>query len=212
MGVEIKKITDPAFRAYGKVVDGYRLSELLTEMKKTPLPQGVEYVPSVPELEGLKVSGELAAGVYGGMPIQVGYCNGHNQKLNAVEYHRDAELDIAVDDLVLLLGKEQDIRPDHTYETSRMEAFLVPAGTAVLLYETTLHYAPCQAGEEGFRCVIILPRGTNEDMAPLEEKNPEDRLLFARNKWLIGHPEGGLTERAFIGLVGENLSVGGMEK
>ena len=207
MGVEIKKITDPAFLVYGKIITGYELSGLLEKMKKTPLPGDVTYVPSVSELEADEVSGELAAGVYGGMPIQVGYCNGHNRKLNAVEYHRDAELDIAVDDLVLLLGKEQDIHPDHTYDTSRMEAFLVPAGTAVLLYETTLHYAPCQTSEAGFRCVIVLPKGTNEDMAPLKEKNSEDRLLFARNKWLIGHAEGGLPENAFNGLVGENLMV-----
>ena len=61
------------------------------------------------------------------MPIQIGYCNGHNKKLNAVEYHRDSEVDIAVDDLILILGKQQDIEEDHTYDTSRMEAFLVPA-------------------------------------------------------------------------------------
>ena len=29
---------------------------------------------------------------------------GSNKKLNAVEYHRSSELDIAVDDLILLLG------------------------------------------------------------------------------------------------------------
>ena len=207
MGVEVKRITDPAFGAYGKVITRYELSQLLEKMGETPLPEDVIYVPSDPQLEAVKAAKELAAGVYGGMPIQIGYCNGHNRRLNAVEYHRDAELDIAVDDLVLLLGKEQDIRPDHTYETARMEAFLVPAGTAVLLYETTLHYAPCQTSEQGFRCVIVLPRGTNEDMAPIEIKNSEDRLLFARNKWLIGHPEGGLPENAFIGLVGENLMV-----
>ena len=41
---------------------------------------------------------------YGGLEIQIGYCNGNNKKLNAVEYHRSSELDIAVDDLILLLG------------------------------------------------------------------------------------------------------------
>ena len=85
MGVEIKKITDPAFLVYGKIITGYELSGLLEKMKKTPLPGDVTYVPAVSELEADEVSGELAAGVYGGMPIQVGYCNGHNRKLNAVE-------------------------------------------------------------------------------------------------------------------------------
>ncbi len=146
--------------------------------------------------------------MYGELPIQIGYCNGHNTKLNAVEYHRNSEINIAVTDLVLIIGKQQDIGADYTYDTSLMEAFLVPAGTVIEVYGTTLHYAPCHVEDGGFRCVVVLPRGTNTDMEPLEIKNKEDELLFARNKWLIGHEEGGLPANAFIGLKGENLHVG----
>jgi hypothetical protein len=32
-------------------------------------------------------------------------------------------------------------------------------------------------------------------------------LLAAKNKWLIGHPEGGLPEGSYIGLTGENLEI-----
>lgn len=207
MGMTIKQVTDPAFKVYGKIITGYDLDGLLKEMEKTPLPEDVIYIPSIPELEALPVAKELEAGAYGQMPIQIGCCNGHNRRLNAVEYHRDSEVDIAVDDLVLILGREQDIEEDGTYDTAKMEAFLVPAGTAVEVYATTLHYAPCHVKDEGFRCVIILPRGTNLDMEPIGIKDPEDRLLFARNKWLIGHEEGGLAEGAFIGLKGENLTI-----
>ena len=207
MGMTVKKVTDPAFKAYGRVITGYDFSGLLKAMEHTPLPEDVIYIPSLPEMEALSDAKELERGIYGQMPIQIGCCNGHNKKLNAVEYHRDSEVDIAVDDLILILGKEQDIEEDHTYDTSRMEAFLVPAGTAVEVYATTLHYAPCHVKDEGFRCVIVLPKGTNLDMEPVDVKDPEDRLLFARNKWLIGHAEGGLPEGAFIGLKGENLSV-----
>ena len=207
MGMTVKKVTDPAFKAYGRVITGYDFSGLLKAMEQTPLPEDVIYIPSLPEMEALPAAKELENGIYGQMPIQIGCCNGHNKKLNAVEYHRDSEVDIAVDDLILILGKQQDIEEDHTYDTSRMEAFLVPAGTAVEVYATTLHYAPCHVKDEGFRCVIVLPRDTNLDMEPVEVKDPEDRLLFARNKWLIGHAEGGLPEGAFIGLKGENLSV-----
>ena len=203
----VKKVTDPAFKAYGRVITGYDFSGLLKAMEQTPLPEDVIYIPSLPEMEALPAAKELENGIYGQMPIQIGCCNGHNKKLNAVEYHRDSEVDIAVDDLILILGKQQDIEEDHTYDTSRMEAFLVPAGTAVEVYATTLHYAPCHVKNEGFRCVIVLPKGTNLDMEPVDVKDPEDRLLFARNKWLIGHAEGGLPEGAFIGLKGENLSV-----
>lgn len=207
MGMTVKKVTDPAFKAYGRVITGYDFSGLLKAMEQTPLPEDVIYIPSLPEMEALPAAKELGNGIYGQMPIQIGCCNGHNKKLNAVEYHRDSEVDIAVDDLILILGKQQDIEEDHTYDTSRMEAFLVPAGTAVEVYATTLHYAPCHVKDEGFRCVIVLPRDTNLDMEPVEVKDPEDRLLFARNKWLIGHAQGGLPEGAFIGLKGENLSV-----
>lgn len=207
MGMTVRKVADPAFKDYGRVITGYDFSGLLKAMEHTPLPEDVIYIPSLPEMEDLSDAKELERGIYGQMPIQIGCCNGHNKKLNAVEYHRDSEVDIAVDDLILILGKQQDIEEDHTYDTSRMEAFLVPAGTAVEVYATTLHYAPCHVKDEGFRCVIVLPKGTNLDMEPVDVKDPEDRLLFARNKWLIGHAEGGLPEGAFIGLKGENLSV-----
>lgn len=207
MGMTVRKVADPAFKAYGRVITGYDFSGLLMAMEHTPLPEDVIYIPSLPEMEALSDAKELERGIYGQMPIQIGCCNGHNKKLNAVEYHRDSEVDIAVDDLILILGIQQDIEEDHTYDTSRMEAFLVPAGTAVEVYATTLHYAPCHVKDEGFRCVIVLPKGTNLDMEPVDVKDPEDRLLFARNKWLIGHAEGGLPEGAFIGLKGENLSV-----
>ncbi len=208
MGLTIKPVTDPAFLVYGKVVTGYDAGELLEKMKETPLPDDVVYVPSVAELEELAVSKEMEKKLYGQLPIQVGYCNGHNKKLNAAEYHRSSEINIAVTDLILILGRQQDITPDYTYDSGKMEAFLVPAGTVIEVYATTLHYAPCHAEEDGFRCVVILPKDTNTDLEPAGEVvNEEDRLLFAKNKWLIGHKEGGLPEHAYIGITGENLSV-----
>lgn len=196
------------FKEYGRVIGGYDLTELLRRMEATPLPDDVVYVASDPDLEGTEAAGQLTDGIYGQMPIQAGYCNGHNRKLNALEYHRDSEVDIAVTDLVLLLGRQQDIGEDGTYDTSLVKAFFVPAGTAVEIYGTTLHYAPCQASEAGFRCVIILPRGTNGE---LKGRPPvrcgEERMLAAVNKWLIGHPEGGLPEGSWLGLRGENVAI-----
>lgn len=206
--MKIYQVKDPEFKEYGRVIPGYGLEELIGEMKKTPVPEDVVYVASVPELEKVSVAEELAEGVYGGMPIQIGYCNGHNRKLNALEYHRDSEVNVAVGDLILLLGRLQDVEADYTLDTSAVKAFLVPSGTMIEVYATTLHYAPCQAGEDGFRCVVVLPRGTN---GPLVKKpavrSGEEKLQTACNKWLIGHPEGGLPEGSFLGLKGENVSV-----
>lgn len=208
MGLAVKPVTDQAFRAYGKVVTGYETGEILKAMGSTPLPDDVIYVPSVKELEELDISKDMEKRLYGQMPIQVGFCNGHNKKLNAVEYHRDSEINIAVTDLILILGKQQDITSEFTYDSGLMEAFLVPAGTVIEVYATTLHYAPCHVEEGGFRCVVVLPKGTNMDLEPLVETGfKEDRLLFAKNKWLIGHEEGGLSKEAYIGITGENLSV-----
>ncbi len=204
--MKIQEVTDKAFQKYGRVIRDIDFTQLLSKMEETPLPEDVVYVASVPALEELPVYRELTVKTYGELPIQIGYCNGHNKKLNALEYHRSSEIDIAATELVLLLGWQQDITPDFTYDTAKVEAFRVPAGTAVELYATTLHYAPCQADENGFRCVIVLPRDTNLD---LEEGHAdgEDRHLTAKNKWLLGHPEGGLPEGSPMGLIGENLSL-----
>ena len=206
--MEIKKITDAAFRKYGRVVNGVDFTELVEALKKTPDYEGVAYEPSVPELEATAAMKELQKVTYGELPIQIGYCNGVNYKLNAVEYHRNSEINVAATDAVLILGMQQDITDEYTYETAKMEAFLVPAGTAVEVYATTLHYAPCSAGADNqqFKVGIVLPKGTNY---PLEGEHAgnEDALITATNKWLIGHAEGGLPEGAHIGLIGKNLDI-----
>ena len=205
--MEIKKITESAFRKYGRVVQGIDFSDLVEAIKReTPLPDGVAYEPSIAALEATTAAKELQKKTYGELPIEVGYCNGHNYKLNAIEYHRSSEINVAATDAVLIVGMQQDITDDFTYDTAKMEAFLVPAGTAVELYATTLHYAPCSADENGFKVGIVLPAGTNY---PLEEKHEgwEDALITAQNKWLIGHPEGGLDAGAHIGLIGKNLDI-----
>lgn len=205
--MEIKKVTDDAFSAYGKVLEGYDFSELLEVMKDTPLPEDeVVYVPGVKAMEEATVSERLKKSAYGGLPIQVGYCNGHNLKLNALEYHRSSEVDIAASDLILLLGRQQDIQEDYTYDTAKVEGFFVPAKTAVELYATTLHYAPCQASEAGFRCVIVLPEGTNHELDFSVVSEGEEKLMTAKNKWLIAHEDAKIGG-AFCGLKGENISL-----
>ena len=204
--MKIQNVADASFRKYGKVLEGYDFSALLKEMKHTPVPDDVVYVPSVEELEALDVAKELQNKGFGGIPIEIGYCNGHNKKLNAVEYHRNSEINVAVTDLVLLIGHQQDIEPDHTYDTSKIEAFLVPAGTGIEVYATTLHYAPCHVNEGGFQCVVVLPKGTNTELTFPTEKTGEDSLMTAKNKWLIAHEDAKIAG-AFNGLKGENITI-----
>ena len=49
-------------------------------------------MPEQPEVMAPPIAEELKNNAYGGMPIQIGWCNGHNTKLNCLEYHRDSEL------------------------------------------------------------------------------------------------------------------------
>ncbi len=204
--MQIFEVTDPKFKKYGRVVDNVDFAPLVEAMQSTPLPEGVEYQPSVAELEATSAMAEIRTKCFGELPIQIGYCNGHNVMLNAVEYHRSSEINVAATDAVLMLGCQQDITDDFTYDTSLIEAFKVPKGVAVELYATTLHYAPCSYNNEGFKVSVVLPKDTN---LPLDETHDggEDKLITAKNKWLIGHAEGGLDAGAHIGLIGKNLNL-----
>ena len=204
--MEIISVADKRFKKYGKVIKNIDFSSLVEEMKKTEVPEGVVYEPSVEQLESLGAAQEIKNKFFGELPIQIGYCNGHNQLLNAAEYHRSSEINVAATDAILILGNLWDVEDDFTYNTAKMEAFLVPAGTAVELYATTLHYAPCGVDGKGFKDVIILPKGTNADITKNPEATGEDRLLTAENKWLIAHGDAKI-DGAFNGLQGENISV-----
>lgn len=205
--MNIQNVSDKAFQRYGRVIKDFECTDILNVMEKVEAPEGVIYVPSEVTLEACASAKNIAYSLYGGMPVQIGYCNGHNKILNAFEYHRDSEINIAVTDMILILGIEQDIEEDFSYDTANAEAFLVPAGTVVEVYATTLHYAPCHVHEDGFKCVVVLPKGTNTDIEKIQMIK-EDQLLFARNKWLIAHQESGLDqEGAFIGLKGQNLTI-----
>ena len=203
----MKKVTDPEFRKYGRVLD-IKIPDLLERLGKTPVTEGGVYVASEPELEACAELEAIQNSVFGGLPIQIGYCNGSNHKLNGLEYHRDSEVNVAVTDLILLLGREQDIDPEtFAYDSSKIEAFLVPAGTCIEVYATTLHFAPCNAGGP-FRCVVVLPRGTNEKLTANVKREGETRLLTAVNKWLIAHPDTGMDKMGVVcSIQGENITL-----
>lgn len=206
--MKLYSVKDNEFRPYGRVIEGYDFSELISVLRdSTPCPEsGTVYVTSDKKLESLDAAKIIGANVYGRMPIEIGYCNGHNTKLNALEYHRDSEVNIAADDVILLLAKKEDINDDYSLDTSKVKAFLVPSGVAVEVYATSLHYAPCHVKNEGFRVAVVLPRGTNEALSTKTEiLSPEDKLLTHVNKWLIAHPEGGCPEGSFVGLTGKNI-------
>lgn len=203
----MKKVTDIEFKPYGRVLNLDTDAFVQTMEAKEKIAEGVVYEPSDADLEKLPLFTQIQDEVFGELDVEFGYCNGYNNKLNAVEYHRSSEIDIAATDLILMLGRQQDIDySNNTYETKNIELFFVPKGTAIELYATTLHYAPCRQNNEEFRCGVVLPKGTNLPLTKKPSTNDgENQLLFAANKWLIGHKDSGVDkDGGFIGLVGEN--------
>ena len=210
MRFKIESAFDSGFKSYGKVLENYPVKTLVDKLvEATPKPaHGTVYTASDSNLEQLPIFTELKNRFYGGMPIQIGYCNGTNTKLNCLEYHRDSEINIAADDMILLLARMDDVE-DNKLDTSKIRAFLVPAGTAVEVYATTLHYAPCDAKKgSGFRVAVVLPRGTNGGKPSINAQCHEDNIMTACNKWLLAHADSNEAKQgAYVGLTGENIDI-----
>ncbi|WP_367567402.1 DUF4867 family protein [Lacrimispora sp.] len=206
--VPVHSVFDEEFKTYGRVVTGYDFSDMVSYMEeKTLIPEnGNIYIASVPEMEQVPEAVSIRDGFYGGMDMQIGYCNGRNTTYNGFEYHKGSEINVAVTDFMLVLGHLWEIE-NNTYKAEDAKVFFVEKGTALEMYQTTLHLSPCRVNDEGFKDIIILPKGTN---TPLENKpeaaDNEGKLLLQRNKWVIAHPEREplIRQGAVAGLLGEN--------
>ncbi len=206
--MQILSVYDEAFRPYGRVVEGYPVEGILKALAETPCTDTVVYEPRIEALHQAENAEEIGTALFGGMPFQLGFCNGVNTKLNCLEWHRDSEFNLGTEDFILLVAKLEEII-DGKLDTAKVKAFKAPAGVLVECYATTLHYAPCSAKTgQGFRVLIALPDKTNTDYRPDGGANGMDRMLWARNKWLIAHPESSeATQGAWVGLVGENIDI-----
>lgn len=205
--LKIYKVTDKEFIPYGRVLNNLSTDEIIEVANKIPMPEtGSMYVPELEEFMKTKAAKEMQEDCYGEMPTQVGYCYGSSNKLNAVEWHKDSEINIATTPLVLILGKVQDI-VDNKIDSSTFKIFYLEKGDAVEVYATTLHFCPCQVLKSGFGCVVGLPKGTN---IPLQNEH-DDKVLFRKNKWILAHVENeGLIARGVLpGVTGENYEIKG---
>ena len=206
--MEILSVFSPEFRAYGRVVEGYPVKGLLDALAQTPLTDGVVYVPREPLLHAAPEAQAIGEALYGGMPFQLGWCNGHNTKLNCLEFHRDSEFNLGTEDFILLLGLQGDI-VDGRLDTATVKAFRCPAGVLIEVYATSLHYAPCHTDPaKGFRVMVGLPENTNTDYRPEGGANVMDRMLWARTKWLLAHAESAeAAQGAVVALDGVNIDI-----
>ena len=202
--IALYTVGDPAFSDYGQVLSFDTVSLEETASKLSTPESGVLYTAIEPTLESCPQMNAIQDKVFGELPIQLGYCRGYNNWLNAVEWHTSSEINIAVTPIILLLGKRQDIW-DSGYDAGLIKGFLLEAGQAVEVYATSLHFTPCQVRKNGFGCIVGLPRGTN---LPLERPSG-DPLLFRKNKWLLAHVENKalIQEGVQAGIYGSNIRV-----
>ena len=209
--MKIYEVTDPEFKAYGRVVSGYateKMSIMDALEQKTPCPEGTEYVAEDTAIQSILGAQVIAPSLFGGLPVQFGWCNGHNTKLNCLEYHRSSEFNLGTNDFILLLALASDVENWHV-DASRVKAFRVPAGVMVEVFATALHYAPCQAHKDsGFQVLVGLPKGTNVGKPEYTAVNQEDKLLTATNKWLLAHADSSEAKNgAWVGITGENIDI-----
>ena len=208
--MKIYSVFDPEFKPYGQVVTGLEdaVDQILAGLARTPLPDAVGYVPTEPVLQELPAANVIRDHCYGGMPVQLGWCNGHNTKLNCLEYHRDSEFNLGTEDFVLILGLQSQIE-NSFFDTAKAMAFRVPKGVLVEVFATSLHYAPCHADpDKGFRVLIALPWLANTEKPDITIRTEEDTFMTARNKWLLAHPESSeAADGAKVGLMGENIDI-----
>ena len=216
--MQIQSVYDEAFRAYGRVwadAPAELIEPVVAALDAaTPLPaEGTAYVPREPALEALPAAAPLKLMLFGGRPAQLGWCNGRNTRLNCLEYHRSSEFNVGTRDFVLLVARLDEVEgsgAEAALDTARVQAFRVPAGVLVEVFATTLHYAPCQVDEGGFRVLVALPAGTNGPRPSLDPGAAagDAPLLWAADKWLLAYPESSeAAEGAHVGLIGPNPDI-----
>lgn len=212
----ILSVQSSRFKQYGQILEGLDVQDLLDKAAAiTPIPEeGTIYVPSLKDLEGFAVV-EALAPYYDNNPIQVGFCNGRNQSMNGLEYHKSPEVIMAVTDCVLFLCPFDHLQNFESVRSIDAELFYLPKGCVVLIKANVLHLAPCMVEQQGFQAIIILPKDTNEPLDKEEieirdkSQDKEDRLLFKKNKWMLAHPERIqlVSQNVHVGLIGENRVV-----
>lgn len=203
--IPIYRVKDPEFLPYGKVLDGYDVSEIISECKKIKMPDaGSAYKLSFPELEGLNTAGRIINDCFGQMDIQTGLCWGHNNFLNGLEYHKSSEINIAVTPFVLLLAKVYEM-DGLRLDSKKVKGFFVDQGQVVEIYGTSMHFCPCEVSEEGFSCVVMLHKGTNDVL----DRETNEPILFKKNKWLICHEKNSalIDRKVYPGIYGQNFEI-----
>lgn len=205
----IMDVRDASFAEYGMVYPTVKLPEMKKFLYGVERTEFEYYVPCEDKLMELPEADVFKNEFFGQVPCQVGWYYGKGTKLNAVEYHKCSEVLYEYEPCVIVIAKQWEIE-DGKLDTSKMKLFYVPAETCVELYATTLHFAPARATAEPVMQIVAQSYNTNTPLPKVTEGiTHEHPWLLQRNKWVLAHPEAAeaLGADAYIGLVGENVSI-----
>lgn len=186
---KILSIDDPDFKKYGKVYTKYDISEVKDYMDKNVKISSPSnfYTPSNKDLEKIPAIQEMGKDIYAFMPIEAGECTGQSTNFSAIEYHQGSETNIMLTDVIMVLGQRATLDTKGEYSPSEDgQIFFVPAGTVVEFYSTTLHYAPIKVHDSGFSIIVILIKGSNEEL-PSDFKSDNKRIV-KQNKFQLVDP------------------------
>ena len=209
--IEFYSVNDKKFESFGRILYLSEYKEFLEYLNnKTEVPiEGNKYVAHDEDLYKSIKNHSIYNHVFGSIRLQYGFVNGHNTKMNSLEYHKSSEINIAASPLVLLLGRVSEIK-DNQYDVNKLIAFYVPENTAIEIYPNILHFSPCKVKESGFKCGVVLPYGTNVDFCKIEKPvYDEDLYLLKTNKWLLNHKDNKRFADlgAYEGLIGNNIEI-----
>lgn len=206
---EIYDITDPKFNAFGNVLEGYDLTDIQNYAKENiEIPkEGNSYSPSNTNLENFEVIKEIGADIYAGLPIEAGECSGQNTSFSAFEFHQGSEVNLILTDVIMILGKRDQMVNGYFNAQEDAKAFYIPAGSVIEMYGTTLHYSPCKVYESGFKVIVILIKGSNESLA-IDFKSRNNQIIKINKFQMVHESRKDKIEQGIkVGLSGELIEI-----
>lgn len=185
-------------------------AEILAALANTPLPAATDYVAEDAALQELPAAVEVSEHLFGGMPCQLGWCNGHNTYLNCLEYHRDSEFNLGTEAFILLLAK-QDEMENGVLDTAKVRAFPRAGGRADRGLRHHAALLPLPRGpREGLPRDGGAARGHQHRLPPPRRAQPAGPPALGAQQVVIAHPDSAPAAKgAVIGLTGENIDIAG---
>lgn len=205
-GLKLFCVQDPEFAPYGRVLDVGDPSALAAVLGDTVIPEnGNTYCANDESLIAQDAVACIRRAVFGGMPVEAGFCNGHGFTMNAMEYHKCSEVNFSTTGCVLLLALPSQLH-DGYLDSNEVVGFYLPPLTAIEVFPLVLHYAPCRTEASGFNCLVVLEKGVNSPINHADAHGTgEEKLLWAVGKWLTAHVDSANAAKgAFPGITGPN--------